>query len=178
MGGKLFLLPEFRQNARLRPEGKRFENQMESRVATQRAVMELGYAGDVTPRYAWDALHARDAAQFIDVRTPPEWSFSGTPDLTSIGKRAILISYKLYPEMSVNPDFLAQLERAVPDKTTPLYFMCRGGVRSLDAAKLAASAGWLHSYNVTSGFDGTANEKRQRGLTDGWRASGLPWIHP
>ena len=147
-------------------------------MATQHALMESGYAGDVTPRDAWDALKANANAQFVDVRTPPEWSFSGMPDLSTLHKRALTVPYKLYPDMQVNPDFLSQLERAVPDKSTPLYFMCRGGVRSVDAAKLAASAGWLNSYNVLSGFDGSANEQRQRGLRDGWRASELPWIHP
>lgn len=136
------------------------------------------YAGDVSPKDAWEQLSKNAPAQFIDVRTAPEWTYAGLPHLERIGKKAHTISYKLYPNFEVNSSFLAQLEQAVPDKTAPLYFMCRGGGRSRDAAMLATTAGWQECYNVAGGFDGSANEDHQRGTIDGWKASGLPWVHP
>ena len=48
-----------------------------------------GYAGDLSPRDAWQRLQADKTAVLVDVRSRPEWSFVGVPDLTSIGKRPI-----------------------------------------------------------------------------------------
>lgn len=143
----------------------------------QRATSSLGYAGDVSPSEAWTELSRNLVSKLIDVRTNPEWTYSGFPNLASIGKRAEGVSYKLYPNFDVNPDFLKQLGQVAPDKSVPLYFMCRGGVRSLDAAKAATAAGWQACYNIACGFDGKTNDQQQRGTIDGWRASNLPWHH-
>ncbi len=147
-------------------------------AATLNVSTSHAYAGDVTPAEAWQALTQDASAQFVDVRTAPEWSYAGLPDLRPLGKKTHAISYKLYPDMNVNPNFLAQLEAAVPNKSTPLYFLCRGGVRSVDAATLATQAGWQHCYNVLYGYEGAANAAQQRGMVNGWKASQLPWIHP
>ena len=146
--------------------------------AAPRIEPQLGYAGDVSARDVWQQLSADTAAQLIDVRTMPEWQFAGIPNLAKLGKQAHTISYQLYPSYDLNVDFIAQLNERMPDKSTPLYFLCRGGSRSQAAAKLATAAGWSTCYNVSAGFDGSPNAERQRGMVDGWKASGLPWVHP
>ena len=66
------------------------------------------YAGDVSPREAWDLLATEANAVLVDVRTQPEWSFVGQPDLTRLGKRAVPLSWQVYPGMQVDAAFAAQ----------------------------------------------------------------------
>jgi rhodanese-related sulfurtransferase len=135
----------------------------------------LSYAGDLMPAEAWAALMAQPAAQLVDVRTAPEWVFAGLPDLSSLGKVVHRISWKLYPAYDLNPQFLTQLQAAVPDGATPLYFLCKTGGRSLDAAVAATQAGYKACYNIAGGMEGEMNDQRQRGQLTGWKASKLPW---
>lgn len=133
------------------------------------------YAGDVSPADAWSALSQHKNAQLIDVRTQAEWSFAGVPSLDSLGKTAKMISWKFYPKFDVNAQFIEQLEQAVPDKNAPLYFLCKTGGRSLDAAVAASVAGYTQCYNIDGGFEGDLNTNHQRGQVSGWKASRLPW---
>jgi hypothetical protein len=45
------------------------------------------YAGDLSPKEAWDLLAANPMAQLVDVRTMAEWSFVGLPDLSALGRQ-------------------------------------------------------------------------------------------
>ena len=49
----------------------------------------MSYAGDLTPREAWEKLENNPDAVLVDCRTQAEWSFVGVPDLEVLGKRAI-----------------------------------------------------------------------------------------
>lgn len=133
------------------------------------------YAGDVSPTEAWSALTQNESSQLVDVRTQAEWAFSGIPSLDTIKKTVKTISWKFYPQFNMNPDFITQLESAVPDKTTPLYFLCKTGGRSTDAAIAATAAGYHHCFNIEGGFEGDINSNHQRGQVNGWKASRLPW---
>ncbi len=133
------------------------------------------YAGDVSPVEAYQQLEAQPTAMLVDVRTAAEWQFSGLPNLRDIQKAPITLSLKLYPDFSDNPTFLADLMRAIPERSTPVYFLCKTGGRSAAAASIAASVGYSHAYNIAGGFEGDLNQLRQRGQTTGWKASKLPW---
>ena len=133
------------------------------------------YAGEISPKAAWKLLQEDPAAVLVDVRTPPEWAFSGEANLGSIGKETLRISWKLFPAYTVNEYFTASLKEAGIASDAPLLFLCRTGGRSLDAACAATAQGFTRCYNVTDGFEGAANENRQRGMISGWKASGLPW---
>jgi rhodanese-related sulfurtransferase len=65
----------------------------------------MAYAGDLRPTEAWELLKAEPAAQLVDVRTRPEWTFVGIPDLDSIGKKPVLLAWQDYPAMQINPTF-------------------------------------------------------------------------
>ena len=140
-----------------------------ARAATPR------YAGDVTPADAWSALNQYENAQLIDVRTQAEWAFSGLPSLDSLNKNVKTISWKFYPNFDVNPKFVEQLEAVAPDKSAPLYFLCKTGGRSTDAAIAATEAGYTNCFNIEGGFEGDINTNHQRGQVNGWKASRLPW---
>lgn len=137
--------------------------------------LEAQYSGDVSPSDAWKAVGEVPGAQLVDVRSQPEWAFSGVPLLDAVGKTTKMISWKHYPNFEVNPRFVEQLEATVPDKSTPLYFICKTGGRSTDAAIAARGAGYAHCYNIEGGFEGDINSNHQRGQINGWKAAGLPW---
>lgn len=141
-----------------------------------RAIAENApYSGDVAPQQAWNALSTDPKAQLIDVRTNAEWMFAGVPDLSGIGKKVHYVSWKSYPSFELNADFIAQLKAQVPDSTAPLYFLCKTGGRSLDAAIAATKAGYTTCCNIEGGFEGESNIHRQRGQISGWKAATLPW---
>lgn len=143
-------------------------------ASAARAVTPL-YAGDVTPADAWAALAQSTNTQLVDVRTQAEWSFAGVPSLDSLNKTVKTVSWKFYPNFEVNTRFIEQLEQAVADKNAPLYFLCKTGGRSTDAAIAATAAGYTQCYNIEGGFEGDINTNHQRGQVNGWKASRLPW---
>ncbi len=134
--------------------------QIFARAGKRRAQLGLAYAGAVTPAEAW-ALQEQDAAQIVDVRTPPEWQQVG-----HIAGPPLIV----WPRDGAEGDyraFVAKVEEAFA-KDRPLLFLCRSGVRSHHAAGLLTRAGFAKSYNILEGFEGNAPGK-------GWRAAGLPW---
>jgi len=111
----------------------------------------------------------------IDVRTKPEWEFIGVPDLSSINKKTIFISWHVYPEMKINSLFENQLIKLNIKKTDKLFLICRSGSRSFQAAKFLSSFGYHHCFNITDGFEGEKNNLNQRSTINGWKYNNLPW---
>jgi rhodanese-related sulfurtransferase len=138
--------------------------------------MSDGYAGDVTPAAAWQMLAENPRAVLIDVRTAPEWSYVGLPLLDEVGKTPVKISWQIYPEMAINPNFTAEVAAAGISPDQPVLLLCRSGVRSAAAAKLLTAAGFSEAYNVADGFEGNHDAARHRGTVGGWKATGLPWV--
>lgn len=141
---------------------------------------DKGYTADLDVHQTWSALVDDVSAVLVDVRTVPEWNFVGFPDLGAIGKRVLLVEWQRFPDMTVNPAFLDDLDEALAglgvDGEAPLYFICRSGARSRSAAIAARAGGHPLTYNVAGGFEGALGPDRHRGCVDGWKASGLPWI--
>lgn len=138
------------------------------------------YAGDVAPAEAWASLSQDRAAVLIDVRTRAEWSFVGLPSLAALGKNPITLEWQVFPSMAVDPDFVEVLDRALTeagfDRDAPLYFLCRSGARSRNAAIAMTAAGWSRCFNIGPGFEGPLDGAGHRGGVSGWKADGLPWI--
>lgn len=138
------------------------------------------YAGDVAPTEAWSVLETEPSAALVDVRSSAEWTFVGVPDLSPLGKRALLQEWQVFPSMQVDAAFAdkvaAALQAAGTSEESPVYFLCRSGARSQAAAAAMASRGWRRAYNVTGGFEGPLDDQRHRGAAAGWKADGLPWI--
>jgi rhodanese-related sulfurtransferase len=137
----------------------------------------MSYAGDVSPKQAWEILAQEPGAVLVDVRTQPEWTFVGVPDLGNLGKRTVLLSWQVYPQMAIDPDFVAKLKPQLgADNDAPVLFLCRSGARSRSAAQAATAAGFTRCYNVAEGFEGDKNTSSHRGQRGGWKAAGLPWV--
>jgi len=134
-----------------------------------------GYAGDVTPQQAYEAITRDPEAALIDCRTQAEWSFVGVADLRAADRQPVLVEWQSFPEMARNPDFTGAVARAGIGKGRPLYFICRSGARSRAAAITMTAAGFGPCYNVAGGFEGNRDSEGHRGTVEGWKAAGLPW---
>ena len=136
-------------------------------LAAQRAAAKgLPYAGELTPQEAFEALQ-QGAAVLVDVRSGAELELVGRVP------NANHIEWAFYPGMVANADFASQLQAQV-DKSQAIVFMCRTGGRSHNAAVVAEELGYI-AYNMLEGFEGVANEQKQRTLINGWKHAGLPW---
>ena len=135
----------------------------------------MAYAGDLKPTDAWKLLAEDKKAQLVDVRTRPEWMFVGLPELSTLGKRALLQSWQTFPAMDVDANFTATIAQQIPDRDAPILFLCRSGARSRAAASAMTEQGYRKCYNVAEGFEGNLDTERHRGRVGGWKAAGLPW---
>ncbi|TAL54961.1 MAG: rhodanese-like domain-containing protein [Methylovulum sp.] len=124
---------------------------------------------NLEPQQAWDLLQQNSKAVLIDVRTKIEHGFVGHP----LG--AVHIAWKEAPDWQINPEFVAEVIQAVPDRNSPVLLLCRSGQRSLDAAKTLEKAGYQRLINIEGGFEGPLDQDNHRGNLGGWRFCGLPW---
>lgn len=137
----------------------------------------MSYAGDVTPTEAYAALQHEPDAVLVDVRTAAEWAYVGLPDLTEVGKEVVTVEWQRFPDGRLNAGFVEELRAAGVGDGTPVYFLCRSGVRSVAAAEAASAQGLGPAYNVLGGFEGPHDEHRHRSVA-GWKVDGLPWVQP
>jgi len=139
----------------------------------------MSYAGDVSCKECFSALQQNEHAQLVDVRTVPEWTFVGVPDLQQIGKQVHTIEWQQFPTMQINTEFTnlveMNVESAGADKDAEIYCLCRSGVRSIAAAQALTAAGFK-AFNVLAGFEGDHNHEGKRGMVAGWKFDQLPWI--
>lgn len=136
---------------------------------------------ELSPAETYQTLKDTDDAVMVDVRTRAEWSFVGLADLEADGRQLILSEWKVFPDMAPNETFVSGLLENFGD-TPPskIFFMCRSGVRSLQAAHavaqaLSATGASGECINIAEGFEGDLGPDRHRGSTGGWKAAGLPW---
>lgn len=135
----------------------------------------MSYTGDVTATAAWDALQEDQTAVLVDVRTQAEWAFVGLCNLSGVGKSPLLVSWQEFPHMQINAAFAETLIQQGIPKDSPIYFLCRSGVRSQSAASAMVAAGYSKCYNILGGFEGDVDQDGHRGVMGGWKAAGLPW---
>jgi len=135
-----------------------------------------GYAGDVSPKEAFEILSTDADAVLVDCRTTPEWQFVGVPDLSPLGKEAVLLSWQVYPAMEVQADFAEQVKTHGVTPDQPVLLLCRSGVRSKAAAIALTQAGFHKAFNVAEGFEGDKDGEQHRGRAGGWKAANLPWV--
>ena len=136
--------------------------------------------GEVNPDAAWQILREDQSARLIDVRTRAEWGFVGVPDLEELNHETVFVEWASWPDMSINPRFVAEVVEAVGTNPGPLLFLCRSGVRSLRAANVVsdhlAQSGWTGTcLNVAEGFEGDLSAQGHRASHNGWKVRGLAW---
>ena len=134
------------------------------------------------PEDAWAALKSDPDAQLVDVRTRAEWSFVGVPDVSALARETLLVEWRMFPNMQPNSQFADQVFAAAGTKIpSQVYFICRSGARSMEAARAMAAAcnergAAVRCVNVAEGFEGDLDQDRRRGRMNGWKARGLAWF--
>ncbi|WP_336761434.1 rhodanese-like domain-containing protein [Asaia sp. VD9] len=128
----------------------------------------------ISAREGWERLAADKDAVLVDVRMPAEWQSVGLPDLTTLDKNVVALSWDPYDAAG----FAQALRDAVPDLATPILFLCRSGVRSQQTAELAAHLGYETSVNIVEGYEGPPDATGQRGHVCGWQFQDLPRYFP
>lgn len=131
------------------------------------------YAGAVTPQEAFDLLRAAPNAKLVDVRTNAERHWVGQVLLPPGQHTAV--EWSSWPSGTANPQFVEQLCE-VAGKDDVLLFLCRSGVRSRHAAKLATEHGFHNAFDILEGFEGDKDAQGHRKQVAGWCKAGLPWI--
>ena len=131
---------------------------------------------DISPAQAWEELKANPAARLVDVRTQPEWTYVGIPDLAATGNAIILLSWQVYPTNARNEAFAEQLAAQGVTPETPVYLLCRSGVRSKAAGEFLVQKGYPLCFNIQDGFEGPLDANRHRGTAAGWKNGNLPWV--
>lgn len=148
------------------------ENDILRRARERGQQNALPYAGAVTPTEAFQLLQQSPKVKLIDVRTNAERDWVGRPNIP--GSQHAAVQWNLYPGGTPNPRFLAELkEAAQPDDV--LLFLCRSGVRSRYAAKLATEHGYANCFDILEGFEGDKDAEGHRKTVGGWCKAGLPW---
>lgn len=138
-------------------------------LALERAAQQFAAARlSVLPEDAWSLFNGGQAV-LVDIRTAEERKFVGhVPGSAHV-------AWMLGSAMVRNPRFLRELEATV-SKDSLVLLLCRSGKRSAAAVESARSAGFQHAYNILTGFEGDLDEAQRRGLRNGWRHAGLPWV--
>ncbi len=142
--------------------------------ARKRALNEsMPYAGALTPAEAALLLQHAPEAILVDVRTQAERDWVGRAALPE--HQHIAIEWNGYPGGVRNPAFMEHLSRAVSPEQIVL-FLCRSGVRSVQAATLATANGYQQCFDILKGFEGDKDGDGHRKNIGGWCFAGLPWI--
>ena len=125
------------------------------------------------PKIAFERLQAKPNALLIDCRTKAEWAYVGIPVVPDNPTKTIFIEW-VDTAGNPNPDFLSAV-RNIASTDTPLYLICRSGVRSAAACQLLAESGFTTLVNIEDGFEGEIGPRDQRASVNGWKYCNLPW---
>ena len=129
----------------------------------------------ISSKQCFERLSEESSSYLVDVRTKPEWLFVGLPDLQSLNKQTICVSWNVYPNMEINVNFESEILESGINKQDVIFLICRSGNRSCDAAEFLASRGFTNCFNVIDGFEGQNDLNHQRSTINGWKYYKLPW---
>jgi rhodanese-related sulfurtransferase len=133
------------------------------------------YAGDVSAKQAFEALKEDTTAYLIDVRTKAECHYVGVVDNSVLAGKVIYKEFRSLPGMEINSNFSSEIAKEVSDSTAKIFFLCRTGGRSREAAQIMTERGFANCFNIANGFEGDLDARQHRGNVNGWKAEGLAW---
>lgn len=137
-----------------------------------------------------DFIKKNPKTLFLDLRTPEELLFVGTPiGIDGIAPFGVM-NYKKWDDKKKsfvrfpNPDFWANFEYWALDKGTekgdPILLICRSGDRSALGTNFLAKQGYTNVWSVIDGFEGDLAKdgpNKGRRMVNGWKNVGLPWSY-
>ena len=83
----------------------------------------------------FNILKTEESSRLIDVRTSHEWQNDGYADLETLGKKVHLISLT-YEDQSPTANFINQINSLDIKPENKIFFICRSGMRSMNAANI------------------------------------------
>lgn len=129
-----------------------------------------GYAGDVSPAAALDALATQSNAVLVDIRTAREKEQTGIPDLPNSGK-LIELEYASIDDRKVRSQLrdISKLELKITgmqiaalkrlSKGSPIFILDRNGGTAKAVAREIAARGYGKVFVVTGGFSGWQRDR-------------------
>ncbi|MFL2790944.1 MAG: rhodanese-like domain-containing protein [Paracoccaceae bacterium] len=139
---------------------------------------------EIVPEEAYEKLISSTRCFLVDVRSKAEWSFVGIPDSSRMKNDVIFCEWASFPKMERNLEFSENLlSHLILDDSDSIYFLCRSGARSFNAAlevtrfiqKYKTEFSGVSCLNVKYGFEGDLSADFKRGRVNGWKHSNLPW---
>ncbi|HEY0137198.1 MAG TPA: rhodanese-like domain-containing protein [Nannocystis sp.] len=116
----------------------------------------------LSSREAIERVASDAALVHIDVRSEPEFTAGHAP-----GAYNVPLMHMGPAGMTPNPNFTAEVERAFPDKDTPIMVSCKAGGRSAKAAAALEALGYRQLADHIGGWGGGNGDP-------GWVAAGGP----
>jgi rhodanese-related sulfurtransferase len=111
---------------------------------------------------AIERVHRDPQLVHIDVRSEPEFAAGHAP-----GAYNVPLMHMGPGGMTPNPNFVAEVAKAFPNKDTPILLSCKAGGRSARAAQLLELQGYTNLADHTGGWGGGNGDA-------GWAAGGGP----
>jgi rhodanese-related sulfurtransferase len=142
-------------------------------AAARTRALDQPYAGAVTPQEAYALLEGDPQVKLIDVRTNAERDWVGRVKIPAAQHAAV--EWSTWPAGMPNPAFAQQLEQ-VASRGEVVLFLCRSGVRSRHAARVATENGYANAFDILEGFEGDKDGEGHRKTVGGWCKAGLPWM--
>lgn len=131
----------------------------------------------ISPDEAYEIMLDNTNAIVIDVRTPEEVKYLGTPGPNRAGDGSVL-SERVKAANYIGNSFMTDVNEIVEDmEDQTVITICRSGSRSYKAAIALMDAGYTSVYSISDGFEGDRNPETGTGCRDhnGWIVSGLPY---
>lgn len=121
--------------------------------------------GVESAKIAYSKLAGEGEAQLLDIRERKDFNEVGSPDLRSLKKKAVSITYR----EDDKPGFLKKLALRFKDPAnTTLFVLDKFDGNSKLVAELVTMNGFKAAYAIKDGVEGPR----------GWLKSGLPWSPP
>lgn len=105
---------------------------------------------NITPYEAFEMLRLEDNVLLVDVRTSAEWEAS-TPKINE--DKFCALSIYQGSERTFNNAFVDDFNMICTDKNTKVLFICKSGVRSMEAMNLILMSGYKNCFNISGGFE-------------------------
>ena len=130
-----------------------------------------------TPTEAFFQLKEDPSSLLIDVRSNLELSNDGIVNLLEIKRDIIFKEWQTYASVETSENFFEDILKESEEKTVAnVFFICRSGIRSREAAeycqfKFQEIERKVICINISEGLDGNNNPN----YSSGWKNAGLPW---
>ena len=140
----------------------------------------MSFVGNITAKESFDELISSTDSVLIDVRSSRELCVDGVAVLENHPEKLLFCEWRSENPQNEKRKFLDDLFARINFQlTSRLYFICRSGIRSLEAAsyvgnELSKTGVNIMCLNISDGFEGNALKMFGFGERNGLKAAGLP----